>query len=125
MNAGISVTSPVLPACHGWAATYDGAVKAAQDALIPYLQMQPQHSDPISEEKSPASLGSWIHVFFRSDGSSADSYHNSRDGDMHCNYFKPWPIRPKSKDRFFRPQSRDGWIRPATAKPTSQIEGGT
>jgi predicted RNase H-like HicB family nuclease len=55
---------PALPGCHGWSATYDGAVKAAQDALIPYLQMQPQHSDPIPEEKSPISLGSCIHVFF-------------------------------------------------------------
>jgi len=55
---------PALPGCHGWSATYDGAVKAAQDALIPYLQMQPQHSDPIPEEKSPVSLGSWIRVFF-------------------------------------------------------------
>ena len=47
---------PALPGCHGWGATYDGAVKAAQDALIPYLQMQPQHGDPILEEKSPVSL---------------------------------------------------------------------
>jgi len=55
---------PALPGCHGWSATYDGAVKAAQDALIPYLQMQPHRSDPIPEEKSPVSLGSWIHGFF-------------------------------------------------------------
>jgi hypothetical protein len=26
---------PVLPGCHGWGATYDGAVKAAQAAVIP------------------------------------------------------------------------------------------
>ena len=54
---------PALPGCHGWSATYDGAVKAAHDALTP-LQMQPLQSDPIPEEKSPVSLGSWIHVFF-------------------------------------------------------------
>jgi hypothetical protein len=52
----------VLPGCHGWGATYDGAVKAAQ-ALIPYLQMQPQHGDPIPEEKSPVSLGKWMRAF--------------------------------------------------------------
>ena len=54
---------PALPGCHGWGATYDDAVKAAQDALIPYLQMQPQQGDPIPEEKSPVSLGKWIRAF--------------------------------------------------------------
>ena len=54
---------PVLPGCHGWGATYDGAVKAAQDALIPYLQMQPQLGDPILEEKIPVLLGKWIRAF--------------------------------------------------------------
>ena len=54
---------PALPGCHGWGATYDGAVKAAQGALIPYLQMQPQQGHPIPEEKSPVSLGKWIRAF--------------------------------------------------------------
>jgi predicted RNase H-like HicB family nuclease len=54
---------PALPGCHGWGATYDGAVKAAQDALILYMQMQPQHGDPIPEEKSLVSLGRWIRAF--------------------------------------------------------------
>ena len=53
----------VLPGCHGWGATYDGAVKAAQGALIPFLQMQPQQGHPIPEEKSPVSLGKWIRAF--------------------------------------------------------------
>ena len=51
---------PALPGCHGWGATYDGAVKAAQDALIPYLQMQPQHGDPILEEKIPCSVSGYV-----------------------------------------------------------------
>ena len=54
---------PSAAGLSGWAATYDGAVKAAQDALIPYLQMQPQHGDPILEEKGPVSLGRWIRAF--------------------------------------------------------------
>src|SRR5215471_2436709 len=54
---------PALPGCHGWGATYDGAVKAAQDALIPYLQMQLQQGDPIPEEKGPVPLGKWIRAF--------------------------------------------------------------
>jgi predicted RNase H-like HicB family nuclease len=47
---------PALPGCRGWGATYDGAVKAAQDALIPYLQMQPQQDDPILKKKARARM---------------------------------------------------------------------
>jgi predicted RNase H-like HicB family nuclease len=54
---------PALPGCHGWGATYGAAVKAAEDALIPYLQIQPQHGDRILEEKSPVSLAEWIRAF--------------------------------------------------------------
>jgi hypothetical protein len=33
------------------------------ESLIPYLQIQLQHGDPIPEEKSPVSLGKWIRAF--------------------------------------------------------------
>src|SRR5437016_5411603 len=36
---------PALPGCYGWGATYDAAVKNADDALTLYLQILPEN-DP-------------------------------------------------------------------------------
>jgi predicted RNase H-like HicB family nuclease len=50
---------PALPGCQTWGATYEGAVRNAEEALALYLETLAEHGDPIPEEttQEPISLG--------------------------------------------------------------------
>jgi antitoxin HicB len=51
---------PALPGCHSWGETYESAVKHAEEALAPYLEVLAAHGDPIPEDIKnayPVSLG--------------------------------------------------------------------
>ena len=51
---------PSLPGCQTWGATYEEAVKNAEEALEVYIETLAAHGDPIPEESGtdePVSLG--------------------------------------------------------------------
>ena len=45
---------PALPGCHTWGATYEEAVKNAEQALIGYLEALQKNGEKIPQEDSPA-----------------------------------------------------------------------
>jgi predicted RNase H-like HicB family nuclease len=46
-EAGYLAHFPALPGCHGWGATYEEAVKHAEEALIGYLEALQKSVSPV------------------------------------------------------------------------------
>lgn len=58
-EGGYLASFPALPGCNTWGATYEDAVKHAEEALAVYLETLAEHGDTIPEEDgvAPISLG--------------------------------------------------------------------
>jgi antitoxin HicB len=50
---GYLASFPALPGCHTWGATYEEAVKNAEEALLGYLEALQKNGEQIPEEDHP------------------------------------------------------------------------
>jgi antitoxin HicB len=53
---------PSLPGCHTWGATYEAAIKNAEEALSLYLETLVENGDAIPEERTDAAISLGITV---------------------------------------------------------------
>jgi predicted RNase H-like HicB family nuclease len=58
-DGGYLAYFPALPGCHTWGATYEKAVKNAEEALIGYLEALQRNGEKLPNDHSPqeVSLG--------------------------------------------------------------------
>ena len=53
-EGGYLASFPALPGCHSWGASYEEAVKNAEEALLGYLEALQKNGEAIPQEDSPA-----------------------------------------------------------------------
>jgi antitoxin HicB len=64
-EAGYLAFFPALPGCHSWGATYEEAVRNAEEALIGYLEALQKNGESIPEGDHPrgeVSLGVFVNL---------------------------------------------------------------
>lgn len=64
-EGGYLASFPALHGCHTWGASYEEAVKNAEEALVGYLEALRKNGEPIPQEDRPAgevSLGVVVNV---------------------------------------------------------------
>ena len=52
-EGGYLASFPALPGCHSWGASYEEAVKNAEEALVGYLEALQKNGEAIPEEDRP------------------------------------------------------------------------
>ncbi len=53
-EGGYLASFPALPGCHSWGASYEEAVKNAEEALLGYLEALQKNGEAIPQEDRPA-----------------------------------------------------------------------
>lgn len=53
-EGGYFASFPALPGCHTWGASYQEAVKNAEEALLGFLEALQKNGEPIASEDHPS-----------------------------------------------------------------------